>query len=130
MQPLAHPRHSGEHMLIVEPSKLSLLRIRASGWLGAKDYQWFDTEFEYQLQLRSPPVPLLLDLRGFRGWTPAGFMSDLMWDLRNRDSFSKIAVVGSARWHSWMTSLGATLFKAPLKYFGNDEEQRAREWLI
>jgi hypothetical protein len=117
-------------MLIVEPSKLSLLRIRASGWLGAKDYQWFDTEFEYQLQLRSPPVPLLLDLRGFRGWTPAGFMSDLMWDLRNRDSFSKIAVVGSARWHSWITSVGAALFKAPLKYFGNDEEQRAREWLI
>jgi hypothetical protein len=117
-------------MLIVEPSTSPLMRIRASGWLGAKDYQWFETEFEYQLQQKKVPVPLLLDLRGFRGWTPAGFLSDLMWDLRNRDSFSKIAVVGSARWHSWITSLGAALFRAPSKYFGSDEEQRARDWLV
>jgi hypothetical protein len=116
-------------MLVVDPTASSLIEIRASGWLGAKDYQWFETEFEYQLRLRKPPVPLLLDLRGFRGWTPAGLLSDLMWDLRNRRSFSRIAVVGDTRWHRWITSIGTRLFSAPLKFFGAREERHAREWL-
>jgi hypothetical protein len=79
-------------MLVVEGSTGSFIRIRASGWLGGGDYRRFEPQFERELERRTPPVTLLLDMRGFRGWTPAGFLRDLRWDVRNRSSFSRSSV--------------------------------------
>src|SRR5215212_5364475 len=112
-------------MLLVEPSSASFIRIRASGRLGAADYRRFEPEFAAELARRTTPVPLLLDLRGFGGWTPAGFLRDLSWDIRNRRTFSKIAVLGDAPWHRWITASGAPLFRASLKFFGSGEESQA-----
>jgi hypothetical protein len=116
-------------MLVVEPASAAFIRIRASGRLTAADYRRFEPTFAAELSRRAPPVPLLLDMRGFRGWTPAGFIHDLSWDLRNRRTFSKIAVLGDAPWHRWITAAGAPLFRAPLKFFRPGEEPRAIEWL-
>jgi hypothetical protein len=116
-------------MLLVEPSPAPFTRIRASGWLGAADYRRFEPEFAAALARRTPPVPLLLDLRGFRGWTPAGFLRDLRWDVRHRRTFSKIAVIGNKGWHRWITAAGAPLFRARMKFFGSAEEWRAVKWL-
>jgi hypothetical protein len=116
-------------MLVVEGSTDNFIRIRARGLLGAADYRRFEPEFESELRRCTPPVLLLLDMRGFRGWTPAGFVRDLRWDIRNRNSFSKIAVVGDALWHRWVTMLGAPLFRAPMKFFRAAGEKRARVWL-
>src|SRR5215208_7038000 len=115
-------------MLLVEPSPASFIRVRASGWLGAADYRRFEPEFAAELKCRTPPVSLLLDLRGFRGWTPAGFYRDLSWDVRNRRTFSKIAVLGDSPWHRWITASGAPLFRAPLRFFGSGES-KAKDWL-
>jgi hypothetical protein len=116
-------------MLSVEPSPAAFIRIRASGRLAAADYRRFEPLFAQELGRRKRPVPLLLDMRGFRGWTPAGFLRDLRWDIRHRATFSKIAVVGDARWHRWITRAGALLFRAPLKFFRPADEPRAVEWL-
>src|SRR5256885_15936722 len=88
-------------MLAVEADDRRLFRIRASGLLHASDYRRFAQEFARVMQRRTRPVPLLLDMRGFRGWTPAAFVRDVAWDIRNRNSFSRIAVIGDARWHEW-----------------------------
>ena len=114
-------------MLSVDHSTAPFLRIRASGWLRAADYERFEPKFADALRLRTRPLPLLLDMRGFRGWTPAGFVRDLRWDIRNRATFSKIAVLGDARWHELITLAGAPLFRAPMKYFHAKDEAEA--WL-
>ena len=105
------------------------IRIRASGWLDAADYQRFEPEFAAELRRRTPPVPLLLDMRGFQGWTPGGFVRDFIWDVRNRRTFSKIAVVGDRRRHRWLTLAGRPLFRGRMKFFRPGEEARAVEWL-
>ena len=94
-------------MLTLVPSPAAYLRIRASGRLAVADYRRFDPKFAAELERRKAPIPLLLDMRGFRGWTPRGFLRDLAWDLRNRRTFSKIAVIGDAPWHRWITAIGA-----------------------
>jgi hypothetical protein len=114
-------------MLTLVPSSAAYLRIRASGRLGTADYRGFEPAFAAELAHRNTPMPLLLDLRGFRGWTPAAFLRDLRWDLRNRRAFSKIAVVGDRSWHRWITAAGAPLFRAPMRYFRSVEEAEA--WL-
>jgi hypothetical protein len=116
-------------MLALEPSPASFIRIRATGRLTAADYRRFEPAFTAELERRTPPVPLLLDMRGFRGWTPTGLLRDLQWDIRNRRTFSKIAVIGDAAWHRWITAAGTPLFRAPMKFFRPDEEQLAAEWL-
>ena len=116
-------------MLCLEPTRDPYIRIRAHGLLATQDYRLFEREFAMALRRRPPPVPLLLDLRGFKGWTPGAFLRDLVWDLKHRDSFSRIAVVGDTLWHLWITILGLPLFASRMKYFGEREEPMAREWL-
>jgi len=82
------------------------IRIRACGRLTGADYRRFEPEFAAELEGRQMPIPLLLDMRGFCGWTPGGLLRDLAWDLRNRRAFSRIAVVGDAAWHRWITIAG------------------------
>ena len=118
-------------MLTLTPSPLPIIRIRirATGLLRAADYRSFEPAFAAELASRATPVPLLLDMRGFRGWTPAGLIRDLRWDLRNRGTFSRIAVVGDARGHRWITAAGAPLFRAPMRYFDASDGARADAWL-
>jgi hypothetical protein len=116
-------------MLTLVPSPAAFIRIRASGRLGMDNYRRFEPEFAAELKRRNVPIPLLLDMRGFRGWTPGGFLRDLAWDLRNRRAFSRIAVVGDKSWHRWITAAGAPLFRAPMKFFPVSEQRRAEDWL-
>jgi hypothetical protein len=104
------------------------IRVRASGRLSATDYDWFEPEFAAELRKRKVPRPsLLLDIRDFRGWTPAGFIRDLRWDFANRRTFSRIAVIGDRPWHRWITLGGRPLFAAPMHYFTSPEAAVA--WL-
>src|SRR5690242_10396092 len=115
-------------MLTIVPSPAAFIRIRASGRLGARDYDRFEHEFADELKRRNvPALLLLLDIRGFRGWTPGGLYRDLRWDLRNRRTFSKIAVIGDRSWHRWITAAGKPLFRAPMRYFSSEAE--AENWL-
>jgi hypothetical protein len=116
-------------MLTLEPSPAAFLRIRATGRLRADEYERFEPAFTAELARRTPPLALLLDMRGFAGWTPAGLLRDLRWDVRNRRSFSRIAVIGDRRWHRWITAAGAPLFRAPMKFFRAAEQRQAEAWL-
>ena len=114
-------------MLAVKPCADPFIRICASGRLTAAEYRRFEPAFAAELERRQMPVALLLDMRGFGGWTVGGFLRDLAWDIRNRRSFSHIAVVGDRRWHRWITAAGAPLFRAPMQYFRTAEA--AIDWL-
>jgi len=114
-------------MLTIEGGDHRFLQVRAAGFLNSRDYRRLEAEFAREIQRRIPPVPLLLDMRGFRGWTPAALLRDVAWDISNRKTFSKIAVVGDAGWHEWSTHAGMLLFRAALKFFRSEEE--AKHWL-
>jgi hypothetical protein len=116
-------------MLSVERSAASYIRVRASGLLATADYDGFEADFADELRHWRPPVRLLLDMRGFRGWTAGGFLRDVGWDLRHRKTFSKIAIIGDARWHKWITTAGALLFRAQLNYFPATAKPAAEQWL-
>ena len=114
-------------MLSMDTSDRAFICVRAQGILRWRDYSSFERRLSSELGRRPRPVPLLLDLRGFRGWSTAGLIRDLIFDLRYRASFSRIAVLGDARWHMWITYLAVPLFHAKLRFF--DAQDVATEWL-
>jgi SpoIIAA-like len=105
------------------------LHIRAGGRLRAGDYDAMESRLEAELTRRGGRAPLLLDLRGWRGWTPGGLIRDLRFDLRHRNSFTRIAVVGDRAWHEWLTIAAKPLFSGPMRYFEAQREAQARQWL-
>lgn len=105
------------------------IRVRAEGVLTAADYTFFEQRFEDELGRGNIPVPLLLDLSPFRGWTVGALLQDLRFDLRHRRTFSRIAVLGDRTWHKWISCAARPVFSGPLRYFTAQEEARATAWL-
>jgi len=114
-------------MLSIDTLDGGFICVRAQGTLRWCDYSRFERRLSNELSRRRKPVPLLLDLRGFRGWSAAGLIRDLIFDFRHRASFSRIAVLGGARWHTWITYLAILLFRARLRSFS--AEHPATQWL-
>ena len=98
-------------MLTIAPDERSFVRVRAEGVLTGTDYWRFEPAFASEMARRKQPLPLLLDLRGFRGWTPDGLLRDISFNLRHRASFSRLAVIGNKRWHKWITYAGVPVFE-------------------
>jgi hypothetical protein len=114
-------------MLSIDTSDPAFIRIRAQGVLRWRDYKGFEGRLSKELGRRRKPVPLMLDLRGFRGWSAAGLVRDLIFDLRHQAAFSRIAVLGDGRWHEWITYLGVPLFQAKMRFFKTQD--CAADWL-
>ena len=114
-------------MLSLDTSDRAFICVRAQGILRWRDYSNFERKLSSKLGRRRSPVPLLLDLRGFLGWSVAGLIRDLIFDLRYRASFSRIAVLGNARWHAWITYLAMPLFRAKMRFFNT--QGTATQWL-
>jgi hypothetical protein len=106
----------------------SFIGVRATGRLSWSDYDRFVPAFEAEYFRRGGP-PLLLDVRGWRGWTIGGFVRDLFFNLSNRNSFSRIAVVGDRPWHKWLTVAAKPIFTAPMRYFDAARDTEAVEWV-
>ncbi len=115
-------------MLSIDASESAFICVRAEGILRWSDYAEFEPSLQAELGRRTKPLRLLMDLRGFRRWTAAGLIRDILFDLRHRASFSRIAVLGDARWHAWLTYLAIPVFRAKLRFF-EAEEKSAKRWL-
>jgi SpoIIAA-like len=116
-------------MFTIDSDNSRYIRVHAAGRLRARDYRSFEPAFEEALARRGGRAPLLLDLRGWRGWTPGGLFRDLRFDLRHRRSFPRIAVIGDRRWHEWLTYAAGPIFSGPMRYFDGAREREAIAWL-
>jgi hypothetical protein len=116
-------------MFSLDASSPDYLRLHAGGRLSASDYDSLEPAVQAQLKRRGGRTRLLLDLSGWRGWTPGGLVRDLRFDLRHRKSFSRIAVVGDRAWHKWLTLAAKPVFSGQMRYFDAAEEGAAVEWV-
>jgi hypothetical protein len=101
------------------------IRLRASGRLTASDYDAMEPDFHAELARRGGRAPLLLDVRGWRGWTAGGLVRDLRFDIRHRNNFPRIAVVGDRPWHKWLTYAAKPVFSGEMRYFDAAREAEA-----
>ena len=104
--------------------------VRATVKLTEKDYQ----------EVLIPRLESLLEEYGkarllfhmdeqFQGWELGALWDDAKFGLRHRNDFSKVAVVGGARWVEWGVKLFAPLMEGEVKTFPADQLPQAVDWI-
>ena len=106
-----------------------LVRIRATGKQGGEDYDRFMPQFDRVAAREPGTVPMVSELASdFAGWDFGGLWRDLEFDVRHKDSFGRIAIVGDTRWEEWGSSLFDPLFRAEMKFFEPSERKVSEDW--
>ncbi len=110
------------------PDDDGVVTITASGTLTRDDYDRNLPALERLLDERGP-LPFLILLDGVNGIELGALWEDLKFDIRYRDRFGRMAVVGDKRWEAWGTRLASPFFKAELRYFDMTRGVEARAWV-
>ena len=116
-------------MLRIE-ERAGLITITAGGTLESADYDRFVSIFERIAAQKAGTVPMLIVLMSdFSGWDLGGLWRDLKFDVKHKDSFGRIAIVGDRKWEEGGTKLFDPLFRAKMKFFTTAERGAAESWV-
>jgi SpoIIAA-like len=108
-----------------------VLGLRATGKLSVADYR----------DLLAPTVGALLDRfdslkvlflldAPFHGWTPSAAWANTVFDVKHRNHFGKVAVVGAPRWEQCCVNVAAALLMTgELRTYDRDRLDAAWEWV-
>lgn len=107
-----------------------LIRVRGRGALESSDYERFVPLFERIAAQEQGAVPMVIELGpDFLGWDLGGIWRDLRFDVKHKDQFGRIAIIGTRDWHGWATKLSDVLFPpAEMRCFDPDAGGRAERW--
>ena len=107
-----------------------LLWIRAGGRLGDEDYDRFVPQFERSAEREAGTVPMVIELApDFSGWDLGGLWRDLKFDVRHKDCFGRIAIIGDSKWEEWGAKMSSSLFRAEMKFFRPSQRSHAESWV-
>ena len=107
-----------------------LLWIRAGGRLEDEDYNRFVPQFERIAEREAGTVPMVIELApDFSGWDLEGLWRDLKFDVRHKDCFGRIAIIGDSKWEEWGTEMSSSLFRAEMKFFQPSQRSHAESWV-
>lgn len=108
-----------------------VLGVRATNKLTVGDYR----------DVLEPAVRALLDRftrakvlflidEPFDGWTLRAAWVNTVFDIKRRNDFAKVAVVGAPRWEQWCVDVAAAwLMSGELRTFDRERVDTAWEWV-
>lgn len=69
------------------------------------------------------------EMNDFDGWTLEALWSDFKFDVKHRNDFEKVAMVGRKDWMDWMTQLMKPFTSAEIRFFELEEQFEAKQWI-
>ena len=69
------------------------------------------------------------EMKDFEGWTAISAWEDLKIDIEYNNQLDKIAMVGGKEWQDWLTKLMKPFSNAEIKYFTQQQKQKAQNWI-
>ena len=104
------------------------VELEASGTLTSGDYDEVLPRIEALAEQRGP-LRFYIELKDFRGWSPAALWRDIKFDMRHQADMDRVAIVGENRWEKWLTQLSRPFFRADVRYFAREHADEARRWV-
>ncbi len=119
----------GVSVAIKRQKKRLFMEMRLFGKLTHEDYKVFVPLVDKALkEAKGLEVDILVDMRDFRGWKPRAAWDDMVFGMKLRKAFDKMAVVGDKKWEEVSVRMMSHLVKGKMKFFKN--RRRALEWLL
>ena len=112
-------------MLEITKRDSNELEIVAGGKLEKTDYDRMVPRLEEAAE--DGPLRVIVRLDDFRGWTPRALLEELRYDVRHRDDFEKVAVVGEKKVEELATKISEPFFSGDVRFF--ETLGAARAWM-
>ena len=119
-----------EHMAIeIIPSDGVLnVELIAQGKLTHEDYMVMIPMLEQAINaMPNVKVNMLLNALEFEGWELEAAWDDFKFGMEYKDTFLKIAIVGTATWQEYIAKMGDWFMDGDVKFFYKLDE--AKEWI-
>jgi len=102
--------------------------LKATGKLTHADYTVMVPMIAQALQtIPNVKINMLLDATEFEGWELEAAWDDFKFGMEYKDTFLKIAIVGTEKWQEYMAKMGNWFMDGEVKFFYDLEE--AKKWL-
>ena len=98
------------------------------GKLSREDYERFVPEIE-KLILQYGRIRVLATMHDFHGWDAGALWEDIKWNARHFNHIDRLAIVGYASWHKWITGLFRPFTSAKVRYFTLEHLDEAHQWV-
>ena len=123
--------HEGEKLMIeiTHSRQDDSLLIRVIGKVSRRDIDLAVPEIENAVELAEEPLKLMIRLEDFEGFEIGGLWHDKTFGMLRVGAFGRIAVVGDSTLEKLGTSLAAPFAGTELRFFLQEREDAAWEWL-
>lgn len=104
------------------------LHVVLTGKVNGDDYEALRPDVERLIEEHGS-LRILVELRGFKGWSVSGLWEDIKFDASHFRDIERLAVIGEKRWHQAMATFCKLFTTAEIKYFDEGDMGPARNWL-
>jgi len=105
------------------------IEIKMIGKLTHQDYQTFLPILEKSLkEAKGLKIDLLADMTDFKGWKLRAAWDDMVFGLKYRNFFSKMAIVGNKKWEEISVNMFKPFAKGKVSFF--KDRSKALKWLF
>ena len=114
---------------VMPESSGAFLAVKATEKLTDADYKevWIP-KLEALIKQFGKINVLLYLAKDFNGWELHAGWDDMVFGVKHRNDFKKMAVVGAGPWTEWGTKLAAHLMGGEVKTFSDAQLQEALDW--
>ena len=117
--------------MAIEMTKLNngkILVVEVSGKLSKEDYEKFLPEVELLIN-EFGRIRVLFEMHDFHGWKAGALWEDLKFELKHFSDIERLALVGDRKWEKGMSVFCKPFTTAQVRYFDEEEIDKAVEWL-
>lgn len=116
---------------VMRESDGNVLGLRATGKLTVRDYRDVLEPAVRTLLDRSRTLKVLFLLdEPFGGWGLRAAWANTVFDVKHRNDFDKVAVVGAPRWEQWCVNVAASLLMGgELRTYDHERLDAAWRWV-
>jgi hypothetical protein len=102
--------------------------LKATGKLTHQDYTVMLPMLEQAIQsIPNVKVNMLLDATEFEGWELEAAWDDFKFGMEYKETFLKIAIVGTKKWQEYLAKMGDWFMDGEVKFFYDLDE--AKGWI-
>ncbi len=115
-------------MYTLEHRSDDVIDLTVAGHVTDDDYDRLIPQLEREIAHQGG-LRVLLDMTDMDGIEPKALWRDLKFDMKHRNDYERVAVVGDQRWHDWATRLFQPIAGGEVRYFDASQRDAAERWI-